>query len=142
MPDITHETDDLESSWAALGRPSRVQAAPESVPPDSMEAIRNWLLEMSVEITTARTVVTLRREIVRLAILAGLNPTDIPERVFDEDRELRHRRQRATEFGYVPRPEGSTDFGRTLRDIALRLGDTNNRIAASEELINIARRLR
>lgn len=142
MPDIHHDTnDDLETSWAQL-RPERTHDAHEPMSPSDLEALQNWLVYMSVEITTDRTAVTLRRDIIGMAICAGLNPADIPEQVFDQDRELSHRRARATEFGYVPRPEASTALGRAVLDIALRLGTTNSRIASAEELANLARRLR
>ncbi|MBI3200068.1 MAG: hypothetical protein HYZ29_00915 [Myxococcales bacterium] len=144
MPDDMHDTEDsLETSWAQLGHQvSAHHDAHEPMSSNDLEALQNWLLYMSVEITTDRTAVTLRRDIIRIAIHAGLNPADIPERVFQQDRDLSHRRTRATEFGYVPRPEASTKLGRAVLDTALRLGTTNNRIAASEELTNLARRLR
>lgn len=139
MPAITHDTEDsLEASWAQLGH----QVAPCNEPElDDIRQCQYRLLALSDEVASARKSVTLRREIILTAIQAGLNPGDIPEQVFEEDKDFERRRRWASDFGYTPRPEQSTKLGQDILQIALRL-PTTNRVITAEALTNLARRLR
>lgn len=136
MPDSTHESDDIESYWADVRPASPVSSAHPTTPviPTEWDQALDYL---SDQMLTARTTVTLRRDVLCLAIQAGLNPGEVPEALWEGDAELQTYRRHAQRIGYVLPPTTSTVLGRALLAVALRLqsrGDKPEAAIALEEL--------
>lgn len=129
MPDSTHDSEDLESYWAEVRRPDDPSRSSEC-----SAVVSEWdaaLDSLSDQMLTARSTVTLRRDVLLLAVQTGLNPADIPEEIWAQDGELQRCRHQARRIGYVPPSVTSTVLGRALLVVALRLQSRDDKPEAA-----------